>query len=121
MSEMGDRSSQQYSESIEDVDCPLCGKAKVRVTFVAGYMSWNISSIAAGSKRTPYFHDPRIRVGSSCPACKATKAEIKEALEKGKSGVDWLVKEWDPEPLAVESVSITLLDNESTQEFGGRR
>jgi hypothetical protein len=42
-------------------------------------------------------------------------------LEKGKSGVDWLVKEWDPEPLAVESISITLLDNESTQEFGGRR
>jgi hypothetical protein len=42
-------------------------------------------------------------------------------LLKGKSGVDWLVKEWDPEPLAVESISITLLESEATQEFGARR
>lgn len=86
MAEMGERSSQQYSESIEDVDCPLCKRAKVRVSFVAGYMSWSISRIAAGAKRTRYFHDPRIRVLQACGACKATKAEIKEALEKGKSG-----------------------------------
>ncbi|MCL4820553.1 MAG: hypothetical protein KJ067_15525 [Vicinamibacteria bacterium] len=42
-------------------------------------------------------------------------------LLRGKSGADWLVKEWDPEPLAVESISITLLESEATQEFGGRR
>lgn len=83
MPDFGDRSSQAYHEEMQDVDCPLCQKAKVRVTFVAGYMSWSVSRIAAGSKRTPYFHDPKVRVNGSCPACKATAAEIKEALERG--------------------------------------
>lgn len=83
MSDFGDRSSESRQESIEDVDCPICKQAKVRVSFVAGYMTWHVSSIAAGSKRTPYFHDPRVRVQSSCPACKATRQEIKDALERG--------------------------------------
>ena len=83
MSDFGDRSSQSYQETIEDVDCPICKEAKVRVSFVAGYMTWSVSRIAAGSKRTPYFHDPRIRPQSSCPSCKATRQEIKEALERG--------------------------------------
>ena len=85
MSDFGDRSSQAYSESIEDVDCPICKKAKVTVSFIAGYMSYSVSRIAAGSKRTPYFHDPKVRAMTTCPACKATKAEIKEALERGNS------------------------------------
>jgi hypothetical protein len=87
MSEFGDRSSQSYQETIEDVDCPICKKAKVRVSFVAGYMTWSVSRIAAGSKRTPYFHDPKVRPQSGCPACKATRKEIKDALERGRSHV----------------------------------
>lgn len=85
MGEFGDRSSQRYHEEIKDVDCPLCGKAKVRVSYVAGYMSWNVSRIAAGAKRTRYFHDPKVKIHTSCTNCKATKAEIKAAIEKGKT------------------------------------
>lgn len=84
MTEFGDRSSQKYSEEIKDIDCPLCGKTKISVTFIAGYMSWNVSRIASGAKRTPYFHDPKIKVNTPCRECKASKSEIKEALEKGK-------------------------------------
>ncbi len=83
MTDFGDRSSQSYSEEIRDVRCPLCGNAEVRVTYVAGYMTWNTSRIAAGSKRTPYFHDPKIRVHAACSACKATASEIKDVLERG--------------------------------------
>ena len=82
--EFGVRSSEKYKEEIKDIDCPLCGKCKVTVTFISGYMSWNVSRIAAGAKRTPYFHDPKIKVNMSCKGCKSSKAEIKEALEKGK-------------------------------------
>jgi Zn finger protein HypA/HybF involved in hydrogenase expression len=80
MSDFGDRSSQAYSETIEDIDCPICKKAKVRVSFVAGYMTWNVSRIAAGSERTPYLHDPKVRPQSACPSCKATRQEIKDAF-----------------------------------------
>jgi hypothetical protein len=86
MEEFGDRSSQKYSEKIEDVECPFCHKAKISVTFIAGYMSWSVSRIAAKSARTRYFHDPRIKVNSNCPNCKATKADIKDALERGSGG-----------------------------------
>jgi endogenous inhibitor of DNA gyrase (YacG/DUF329 family) len=83
MEEFGNRSSEKYSEQIEDVDCPFCGKAKVRVTFIPGYMSWSVSRIAAGAKRTRYFHDPRIKVHGKCPNCGKSNEEIKEALESG--------------------------------------
>lgn len=83
MAELGDRSSQRYSERIEEVECPLCKKATITISFVAGYMTWSVSRIAAGAKRTPYFHDPRIRPHSACPSCKATREDIKEALERG--------------------------------------
>lgn len=78
-----DRSSERYRESIEEVPCPACGKGRIRVSFVAGYMSWNVSRISAGARRTRYYHDPKVRVHESCPACGARKAEIREILERG--------------------------------------
>jgi rubredoxin len=83
MDEFGDRTSQRYSEEIKDVGCPICKKAKIRVAFVSGWMEWKVSRIAAGAKRTPFFHDPKIKVHSKCPECKASREEIKEALERG--------------------------------------
>ena len=83
MEEFGDRTSEKYTEKIEDVDCPFCGKAKIRATFIPGYMSWNTSRIAAGAKRTRYFHDPKITVRGKCPECGKSSEEIKEALESG--------------------------------------
>ena len=84
MTEFGDRSSEKYSESIEEVECPFCKKGKVKVSFIAGYVSWNTSSISAGSKQTKYYHDPKIKVHGKCPNCRKSAKDIKEALEHGK-------------------------------------
>ena len=76
-------SSEKYKESVEDVDCPFCGNAKIRVSYIEGYMSWKVSRISAGAKRTRYFHDPKIMVYGKCPACGKGAKEIKEVLESG--------------------------------------
>ncbi len=81
------RYSQKYNEKTEDVECPICKKGKISVTFIAGYMEWHVSRIAAKSARTKFFHDPRIRVNSKCPNCKAPKQDIKDAIERGADGV----------------------------------
>lgn len=83
MEGFGDRSSENYSESIEEVECPFCHRTKITVSFIAGYMTWNVSSISAGSKRTPYFHDPKIKVHGKCPNCGASAQEIKDILKRG--------------------------------------
>lgn len=83
MDDFNNTSSQRYREKIEEVECPFCNKAKVSVTYIAGYMSWRVSRISAGSKRTRFFHDPKIKVNSSCPNCKASRQDIKDALERG--------------------------------------
>ncbi|MEM7815908.1 MAG: hypothetical protein QXN71_02195, partial [Candidatus Aenigmatarchaeota archaeon] len=44
---------------------------------------WKVSRIASGSKRTRFFHEPKTRVHSNCPNCKATKQEIRDIIEKG--------------------------------------
>ncbi len=67
------------------VKCPFCGKGDISVTHVSAYVSWNVSRIASGSKRTKYFHEPQINVHSSCPECKATKSDIRHILERGGS------------------------------------
>ncbi|MFH1337551.1 MAG: hypothetical protein ABIH55_01615 [Nanoarchaeota archaeon] len=85
MSEFGDRSSEKYTENIEEIECPFCKKGKIKVSFIAGYTSWRKSSISAGSKQTRYFHDPRIKIHNKCPNCGASKSDIKEAIEKGVS------------------------------------
>lgn len=74
-------------EKIATVECPFCKKGKVDVTFIEGYVSWNVSRIASGSKRTKYFHEPRIKIHSKCSNCGKSKTEIKDALETGKIGM----------------------------------
>lgn len=81
--EMLEGASEKYREESEDIDCPICKKVKVSVTFIAGYISWSVSRIASKSARTKYYHDPKIRVNSGCPNCRASRQEIKDALERG--------------------------------------
>lgn len=87
MEDFTERISEKYIEEMKEVDCPFCGKAKINVTYIAGYMSWKTSRISAGSKRTPYYHDPKFKVYDKCPNCKASKESIKRALEKGSTKV----------------------------------
>jgi hypothetical protein len=83
MSDDGFRGSEKYSEKNEEIDCPYCKKVKIGVTYIPGYKSWTKSSIAAGSKLTAYYHDPKYKVESKCPSCGKSAKEIKEALENG--------------------------------------
>ncbi len=68
----------------EIVECPFCRKGRVSVTFVPAYISWNVSRIASGAKRTKFVHDAKTIVNGKCPECGKSKQEIKEVLESGK-------------------------------------
>jgi hypothetical protein len=67
----------------EVIGCPFCDAGNVNVTFVPSCFSWNVSRIAAGSKRSKFIHDPQTIVHNKCPNCGKSKSEIKEALERG--------------------------------------
>ena len=69
----------------EVVDCPLCSQSKINITMVSDYYSEGSAHSAGRSKMIPHYHPEKFIVQTSCPNCKATKADIKEALEKGKS------------------------------------
>ncbi|MCD6496602.1 MAG: hypothetical protein J7K54_04995 [Candidatus Aenigmarchaeota archaeon] len=75
--------SEQYRETEEVVDCPFCKKGKINVTYVHPYVSWNVSRIAAGAKRTRFYHDEKYKVHNKCPVCGRSRQEIREALESG--------------------------------------
>lgn len=71
----------------EEVDCPFCGKAKISVTRMQSYYSFQAARAFGKVKRIPVYHEERVDVHSSCPACGRTKKEIKEVLEQGKTKV----------------------------------
>jgi len=79
--------SERKEVKIETVRCPYCNKADINIKNTSGYVSYRVSRISAGSKRTPYIHDPKIEVLDNCPNCGKTKREIKDALEKGKKAM----------------------------------
>lgn len=75
--------SERPTVTTEEVGCPLCNEGRVSVTFTSAYMSWQVSRISAGAKRTRYFHDPKVQVHGKCPTCNASSADIKDILERG--------------------------------------
>ncbi len=75
--------NETYTEKQEEVDCPYCKNAKIAVTFIPGYRTWSKSSIASGSKLTPFYHDEKYKVEMKCPSCGKSAKEIKEAMENG--------------------------------------
>ncbi|MBU0953741.1 MAG: hypothetical protein KKA90_05000 [Nanoarchaeota archaeon] len=68
MTDFGDRSSNRYREEIKDVPCPICGKAHVRVTFVAGL------ELAEDFGDLHVLPEERILVIPSCEACPSRPA-----------------------------------------------
>jgi len=79
--------SERYRETEEKDDCPLCKKGKIEYTYIHAYISWRVSSISAGSKRTKFHHDPKYKVHNKCPECGKSRTEIKEALERGTTKI----------------------------------
>ena len=75
--------AERYREIQETVGCPFCKKAKIDFTYVPAYISWNVSRISAGAKRTRFCHEPRYEVHSKCPKCGKSAREIKQVLESG--------------------------------------
>ncbi len=67
----------------ETIECPFCRKGQISITVIPDYISWNVSRIASGSKRTKFIHDSQTTVNNKCPECGKSKQEIKEALERG--------------------------------------
>ncbi len=76
--------SQRYQEIKETIDCPICKKGKIEITRIPAWYEWQVSRIAAGAKRTKFYHDPKFIVKIKCPECGADKQIIRESLEKGK-------------------------------------
>jgi len=76
--------SEKISPREETVECPFCKEGRISIMFIPAYISWNVSRIAAGSKRTKFVHDQQTIVHGKCPKCGKAKQEIKDALERGK-------------------------------------
>ena len=77
----------QARPTIEDktIKCPICEKGDIDIRITSEYMSTSSSFAADGKKaRMPNYHPEKIDVFSRCPVCKASKKDIKEALEHGK-------------------------------------
>lgn len=82
--EMENRYSAKYEEIKEDIECPFCHKGKINIVRIPAWYEWRVSSIAAGSKRHKFYHDPKFKVKNKCSECGANREDIKDALEKGK-------------------------------------
>lgn len=67
----------------EEINCPFCKKGKIRVTKTSEYYSHHTTHAAGRSKILPTYHPEKIKPHSNCSICKATKSDIKEALETG--------------------------------------
>lgn len=75
--------TERYRENQETVECPFCKEAKIDVAYIPAYISWNVSRISAGAKRTRFYHEPKYKVHSKCPKCGKSAREIKQVLESG--------------------------------------
>ena len=71
----------------ETTVCPFCNKRKIDITIIPEYYSYKCARAFGKMKRIPKVHPERIEVHSKCPSCKASKQEIKEALERGTTKV----------------------------------
>ena len=75
--------SDAASIKTEKVKCPLCQVGEVEVTTKPEYYSFSAARAFGKVKRIPVHHPEQIKVESNCPNCKATKSDIKDALERG--------------------------------------
>ena len=52
-----------------EIECPFCGKGKIRMYHKEGYLQAKTSRIAAGAKTTLHKVDDKYIVRDNCPAC----------------------------------------------------
>ena len=67
----------------EKVKCPFCQVGEVEVTTKSEYYSYTHARAFGKVKAIPLYHPEQIKIESKCPNCKASKSDIKEALERG--------------------------------------
>jgi rubredoxin len=73
------------SSKVDRIQCPFCNKTFIDIIITPEYYSYTTSRISAKSKKIPSYHPERIEIHSKCPNCGASKAEIKEAFERGQT------------------------------------
>jgi rubredoxin len=66
-----------------ELECPFCGKSKIRVYHKEGLLQAKTSRIAAGAKQTFHKRPDEYHVQQDCPECGKTKKEIEKAFETG--------------------------------------
>lgn len=64
-----------------ELDCPFCGKAKVKVFHKEGYMQARTSRISAGAKTKRYAVPDFYEVLEDCPNCGAKKKDIRDSFD----------------------------------------
>ena len=82
---MPENSKEKMSIEAETILCPLCGKGEVEIIFTPGYTSWHVTRIASKTTREKKFHGEKYKVQNKCSECGATRTQIREALERGRT------------------------------------
>lgn len=68
-----------------EIECPFCGKGRIRMYHQEGYLQARTSRISAGAKQTFHkVHDKYI-VQNKCSNCGKSAKEIERALETGRT------------------------------------
>lgn len=68
-----------------EIECPFCGKGRIKMYHKEGYIQSHASSIASGKKFTSHKVEDSYIVQNDCPVCKKTKKEIQRAFETGET------------------------------------
>jgi len=64
-----------------ELDCPFCGKTKVKVFHKEGYMQAKTSRISEGTRVTRHAVLDYYEVLEDCPNCGAKKKDIQDSFE----------------------------------------
>lgn len=68
-----------------EIECPFCGKGKIKMYHKEGYIQSKASSISSGKKFTGHKVDDSYVVQNNCSNCGKTKKEIERAFETGET------------------------------------
>lgn len=67
------------------IKCPFCGKGEISYMHFSEYYAMTTSRISSGSKKIPRLREERYLIHNSCPLCKKSKQELKEAIQRGST------------------------------------
>ena len=77
-----------------ELDCPFCGKAKVKVFHKEGYMQARTSRISAGAKTKRFAVPDYYEVLEDCSSCGAKRKDIQASFQgnykKKMSHEEWI-------------------------------